>query len=95
MKRIAGIFLVSVVFTCLLLPIEGSAQKGLGKGRGHSNGMIWTGNQPGKRRNGPWYGYKNYGQYRRTQVGNRRYRWVSRHYWRNGIRLTRRVRIYY
>jgi hypothetical protein len=46
-------------------------------------------------RNRSYYGYRNYGQYRRTQVGNRRYRLVRRPYWRNGIRLTRLVRLYY
>jgi hypothetical protein len=41
------------------------------------------------------YGYKNYGQYRRTQVGNRRYRLAKRYYWRDGVRLSRMIRIYY
>jgi hypothetical protein len=41
------------------------------------------------------YGYRNYGQYRRTQVGNRRFRMVNRSYWNNGIRRTRVVRLYY
>ncbi|HEX6124911.1 MAG TPA: hypothetical protein VFZ23_06005 [Pyrinomonadaceae bacterium] len=56
----------------------------------------WGKNKRG-RRQGPkrYYGYKNYGQYRRTQVGNRRYRLVRRPYYRNGIRLTRWVRLYY
>jgi hypothetical protein len=42
-----------------------------------------------------YYRYKNYGQYRRTQVGNRRYRLVRRSYWRDGVRRIRLVRIYY
>jgi|GEM_PF-1018165 len=62
------------------------AQRGRGRG--------WN-DQRGRRRNGSYYGYRNYGQYRRTQVGNRRYRTVRRIYWRNGIRLTRYVRVYY
>ena len=41
------------------------------------------------------YGYRNYGQYRRTQVGNRRYRMVRRYYWDDGVRLSRWVRLYY
>ncbi|MEO7659941.1 MAG: hypothetical protein ABIV48_10035 [Pyrinomonadaceae bacterium] len=41
------------------------------------------------------HGYKNYGQYRRTQVGNRRFRVVRQPYYRNGVRLTRLVRVYY
>lgn len=56
--------------------------------------------QPGRRRwrkrsnrRGPYYGYKNYGQYRSAQ--NRRYRTVRRYYWRNGVRRYRYVRIYY
>jgi hypothetical protein len=55
--------------------------------------------QYGKRR-GTWrkknnYGYRNYGQYRRTQVGNRRYRMVRRYYQSDGIRRSRLVRIFY
>jgi hypothetical protein len=46
-------------------------------------------------RNRIYYGYRNYGQYRRTQVGNRRFRWVRRPYWRNGVRVYRTMRIYY
>ena len=41
------------------------------------------------------HGYRNYGQYRRTQVGNRRFRTVNRYYWRDGVRLSRLVRVYY
>ena len=67
------------------------AQK-MGKGR---NGSI---NYPGQ--NGTWRkknanGYKNYGQYRKTQVGNRRSRLVKRTYMSNGERLTRLVRVFY
>ncbi len=40
-------------------------------------------------------GYRNYGQYRRTQVGSRRFRVVRQPYYRNGVRLTRLVRVYY
>jgi hypothetical protein len=47
------------------------------------------------RRSGRWYGYKNYGQYRRTQVGHRRYRVYPRYYWSSGRRYVRYVRIYY
>jgi hypothetical protein len=42
-----------------------------------------------------YYGYKNYGQYRRTQVGNRRYRYERRYYWRDGSRLSRLIRVFY
>ncbi|HEX6125765.1 MAG TPA: hypothetical protein VFZ23_10385 [Pyrinomonadaceae bacterium] len=44
-------------------------------------------------RNGVWY--RNYGQYRRSMVGNRRFRTVPRYYWRNGRRVIRYQRIYY
>lgn len=55
--------------------------------------QVWQGND---RRKGPkWnHGYKNYGQYRRTQVGNRRYRLMRRSYWQNGTRITRWIRVY-
>ncbi|MEO6051908.1 MAG: hypothetical protein ABIP78_11330 [Pyrinomonadaceae bacterium] len=41
------------------------------------------------------HGYRNYGQYRRTQVGNRRFRMVKRYYTNDGIRLSRLVRVSY
>jgi hypothetical protein len=63
-----------------------------GRGRGRNDG-YWE--NRGRRRNGRWYGYKNYGQYRRTQVGNRRYRTVRRSYWRDGRLYTRLVRVFY
>src|SRR5215203_1577415 len=40
-------------------------------------------------------GYRNYGQYRRTQVGNRRFRNVRTYYWNGGRRLSRWTRVYY
>lgn len=47
------------------------------------------------RRNRRYYrGYRNYGQWRRNQVGNRRGRYVTQNYWRNGRRYTRTVRVY-
>lgn len=49
----------------------------------------------GKSRKGPYRGYKNYGQYRSSRVGNRRYRWVRRPYYRDGNRYYRSVRVYY
>lgn len=56
--------------------------------------QVWQGE---RRRKGPkWnHGYKNYGQYRKTQVGHRRYRSVRRSYWTNGTRVYRWIRIYY
>lgn len=63
------------------------------RGRGNRNDRLWD--NRGKRRNGKYYGYKNYGQYRRTQVGNRRYRTVRRPYYRDGRRYYRWIRIFY
>lgn len=39
-------------------------------------------------------GNRNYGQWRRNQVRNRRARVVTQTYWRNGRRYTRTVRVY-
>ncbi len=63
------------------------------RGRGGRNDRYWE--NRGRRRNGRWYGYRNYGQYRRTQVGNRRYRTVRRPYYRNGRTYYRLTRIFY
>lgn len=41
------------------------------------------------------HGYRNYGQYRRTQVGHRRYRTERRYYYSRGVRLSRLVRVYF
>jgi hypothetical protein len=46
-----------------------------------------------RRRRGYYRGYRNYGQWRRNQVG-RRNRVVTQTYWRNGRRYTRTVRVY-
>ena len=57
------------------------------------HGNHGHGNRGRKKRH---WGYKNYGQYRSAQVHRRnRYRMVRRYYWRDGIRLTRWIRIYY
>ena len=98
-KILLLIFIAGVVFVALPDPTNaahpaprsieaanGSLQKGWDKG--HKKRRY-------KNRNRYHYGYKNYGQYRRTQVGNRRYRVVRRYYWRDGIRLSRWVRLYY
>ena len=61
--------------------------------RGRRNSRYWE--NRGRRRNGTWYGYRNYGQYRRTQVGNRRYRTTRQSIWRNGRRITVTRRILY
>jgi hypothetical protein len=63
------------------------------RGRGRGN-VVWI-DRRGRRRNGSWYGYRNYGQYRRTQVGNRRYRSVRSYVWRDGRRVSIWRRIFY
>ena len=64
-----------------------------GRGRKNKNSGYWE--NRGRRRNGTWYGYRNYGQYRRTQVGNRRYRNVRSYTWRDGRRVSIWRRIFY
>jgi hypothetical protein len=66
-------------------------QQRRGRGRG---GRNWDDGR-GRRRSGSWYGYRNYGQYRRTQVGNRRYRTERRSVWRDGRRVSIWRRIFY
>ena len=63
------------------------------RGRGNRNSRYWE--NRGRRRNGTWNGYRNYGQYRRTQVGNRRYRTVRRYVWQDGRRVSVWRRIFY
>lgn len=85
-------------FAFVALPansFDTSAQRSWrGQGRGnHSNwgDRRWS-NRGKKKRH---WGYKNYGQYRRTQVGNRRYRWERRYYYRDGNRYSRLIRIFF
>ena len=101
MKRKLLILSMLVGMTFFWLPVDStvSAQNRQTKERRNGNPggnrqQIWQGDS---HHNGPkWnHGYKNYGQYRRTQVGNRRYRSVRRAYWTNGSRFYRWVRIYY
>ena len=79
---------------------------GNGNGNGNGNGRAnvitqqrdWRANQTrGNRRFGlshkkNAHGYRNYGQYRRTQVGNRRWSLTHRRHRRNTLRLTPRNR---
>lgn len=102
MKKKLIILMMMLATTFFWLPGDSntvSAQNGQGKGhKSHGSGnndSIW---QEGKHK-GNWrkknsYGYKNYGQYRRTQVGNRRYRTVRRYNLIDGVRRLRMVRIY-
>ncbi len=84
------------------MPAENTVTAQNRQGKGHakhgsaSNDRVWqAGKHKGNWRKKNSYGYKNYGQYRRTQVGNRRYRTVKRYYWNDGVRLSRWVRVYY
>lgn len=105
MKKAFRYLLLTIAAFLMLLPAFGFSQ---GRGHGNQNGNSqgwhgrhgndnweWRGRRRHQGRNRWTYGYRNYGQYRRTQVGNRRYRLVRRPYWRRGVRIMRWTRIYY
>lgn len=104
MKKKLSILLILLATVVFWIPAEGSIpdiqskkEKSYDKGDRGLSAIKWHG-QPRRRgagRNRDTHGYRNYGQYRRTQVGNRRYRLVRRSYLRDGNRLTRLVRVYY
>ena len=104
MRKKLSILLLMFATVVFWIPAEGStpaSQPGKNKSANRNDGerrpTLWQG-QPRRRRVHPnknTHGYRNYGQYRRTQVGNRRYRLVRKPYWRDGSRLTRLVRVYY
>ncbi len=106
MKRLG--LITTLVASLFVFMIAGSMNvnaQGKSKGKYWKSGTVVTKTHrirtaPTWRRKGPYMGYRNYGQYRRTQVGNRRvghrrYRLVRRPYWEDGVRLTRMVRVYY
>ena len=105
MKRKIVVFAMLIATTLFWIPADNtvSAQRGQNKShksdRGRNFPGLWDDRQRGKKwnqgRKKDAHGYRNYGQYRRTQVGNRRYRLVKRSYWNDGIRLSRLVRVYY
>lgn len=103
MKRKLMMLTILMTVCLLCLPVDSFADTAVPPPANESSvdpQKEWKGDHGKKRRryrgrNRYHYGYKNYGQYRRTQVGNRRYRMVRRYYWRDGIRLSRWVRIYY
>jgi hypothetical protein len=75
-------------------------KKGTASVQEYSGTQVWQGDRRrrGRGKQRRWKrtrGYRNYGQYRRTQVGNRRYRLVRRYYWTGGYRRYRLVRVYY
>ena len=106
MRKKLSILVVLLATAAFWIPSEGittSAQER--RNRSYDRGLRvrsqpYVIGQPRRRRairyrNRTNYGYRNYGQYRRTQVGNRRYRMVNRSIWRNGTRQRRLVRFYY
>lgn len=90
-----------IATTFFALPTDAAAQRrNRSWDRGNESSRFWQDDNGRHRRrykgrNRYTYGYRNYGQYRRTQVGNRRYRTVRRYYWNDGVRLSRLVRLYY
>ena len=98
MKTRILILALIAAFTFVALPSSGYEASAQRSWRGNDRGYIssWSGRQwrnKGKKKR--HWGYKNYGQYRRTQVGNRRYRLERRYYWRDGYRYSRLIRIYF
>lgn len=85
-------------FTFIALPSYSYEVSGQRAWRDRDRSSSWYGGQRrwsnrGKKKR--YWGYKNYGQYRRSQVGNRRYRWERRYYWDDGRRYSRLIRIFY
>jgi len=101
MKRKLLIIVMMAATTFFWLPTDSNSVSAQGKSRSYgqdrgSRSGNWRSDQRrGRRRSGTYNGYRNYGQYRRTQVGNRRYRMARRYYWNDGVRLSRYVRVYY
>ena len=102
-KMIFIVMLLAATF--FWMPAAGdqvSAQNGQNNGRqkqerNNGNGRN-DADHASYKRQGPKnaHGYRNYGQYRRTQVGNRRYRMVKRYYTNDrGVRLFRYIRMYF
>lgn len=99
MKQKIAVLSLLIATTFFWLPSDSysvSAQPGKSKVHKNKVGVgLW---QPKKRGRGhykPYRGYKNYGQWRRAHVGNRRFHLVKRYYWHDGRRLSRLIRIYY
>lgn len=102
MTRKILIWAMLFAMTFIALPSDSSAQRrGRSYDRSYDMNRYWQSDHGRRRRwrnrnrNRSYFGYRNYGQYRRTQVGNRRYRLVRRYYWDDGMRLSRWVRLYY
>lgn len=97
MKRYLFMLTLAIAAGMFCLTSDASAQRGGSKGVDHGRFGVSQGRWQGhhlrgqnngehryRGRNRNTYGYKNYGQYRRTQVGNRRYSirdyWKRRHF---------------
>jgi hypothetical protein len=101
---------LTIIAVMVLTVVLGIPMDGFGAGRPTKETTVLPGSttqisvrigQPRRRRmrrGGYWRNgvyYRNYGQYRRSTVGNRRYRVVPRYYWYDGVRRVRYVRYYY
>jgi hypothetical protein len=98
MKKKIVIYLMFAAVTFIWLPASSSPVRASAVTELSSNpGPIQSRGRSRNRGNKKWHPrrYRNYGQYRRTQVGNRRYRLVRRSYWSDGRRRYRYVRINY
>ena len=94
-KRITIIGLLMFVIT-LGIPFESfAADRKTTNKAGVTEEITWEQGKSRGRRGKSYRGYKNYGQYRSSRVGNRRYRWVRRPYYRSGVRYFRTIRVYY
>lgn len=102
LRKLAITKLMGLLVLTALPAIAFAGADGRGVLRSVNTGIeVTTGlnSQPGRKRwrkgnrRGPYYGYRNYGQYRSSQ--NRRYRTVRKYYWYGGVRRYRYVRIYY
>jgi len=78
----------------IALPTDASAQRRYRSyDRNSQMSQYWQGNHSRQRRwrnhHKSYYGYKNYGQYRRTQVGNRRFRRTDGNFYDSNTRYRR------
>lgn len=100
MKSKILILAMLIATAFIALPTDATAQRRYRSyDRSYQMSQYWQDDHGRRRRwrshHRSYYGYRNYGQYRRTQVGNRRFRWANRYEWNNGYRTTRRYRLYY
>ena len=105
MNRKISIFAISIASIFIGVPVDGFAAASPAKETTVTTGsalqirvVVGQPRRRRARRGGYWRNgryYRNYGQYRRSVVGNRRYRTVPRYYWRDGRRVIRYQRIYY